>query len=59
MSFHSGIENLKVVANRSYSNYNMYQVDNKYPRTANDIIKTIPFRYGFGGECFVLAVNGG
>lgn len=59
MSFHSEIENLNVVANRSYSKYNLYQVDDKIPRLSNDLIKTQPFAFGFGDPCYVLAVNGG
>lgn len=59
MSFNDAISDLTVVANRSYSHYNLYQVDGKIPRTADDIIKTQPFRFGFGNPSFILAVNGG
>lgn len=59
MSFHSEIENLVVVANRSYSRYNLYQVDPKLPKLTKDLIQTQPFRGGFSGSSFILAVNGG
>lgn len=58
MSFHSEIEQLKVVANRSYSRYNLYQRDPKIPKLERDLIQTQPFRNGFGNNCFILAVNG-
>lgn len=58
MSFHSEIEQLKVVANRSYSRYNLYQIDPKIPKMEKDLIQTQPFRNGFGSNCFILAVNG-
>lgn len=59
MSFHSEIENLDVIANRSYSHYNLYQIDDKIPRLSNDLVKTQPFRNGFGDPSYILAVNGG
>ena len=59
MSFHSEIESLNVVANRSYSRYNLYQRDSKIPKLEKDLIQTQPFRYGFtGAQSFILAVNG-
>lgn len=58
MSYHSEIEALKVVANRSYSRYNLYQIDPKIPKLEKDLIQTQPFRNGFGSNCFILAVNG-
>lgn len=59
MSFNSEISDLTVIANRSSSRYNLYQRDNKVPRLANDLIQTQPFNRGFGGGCYILAVNGG
>lgn len=59
MSFNSEISDLKVIANRSSSRYNLYQRDNKVPRLTNDLIQTQPFSRGFGGGCYILAVNGG
>lgn len=59
MSFHSEIENLNVIANRCSSRYNLYQIDNKIPKLQKDLIQTQPFRGGFGGASFILAVNGG
>lgn len=59
MSFASEIGALDVIANRCSSRYNLYQRDNKIPRLNNDLIQTQPFRAGFGGGCYILAVNGG
>lgn len=59
MSYHSEIESLDVVANRSTSRYNLYQRDQKIPKLEKDLIQTQPFRYGFtGAQSFILAVNG-
>lgn len=58
MSYHSEIEALEVVANRSYSRYNLYQKDPKIPKLEKDLIQTQPFKNGFGSFCFILAVNG-
>lgn len=58
MSFHTEIEALEVVANRSYSKYNLYQKDSRIPKLEKDLIQTQPFRQGFGSFCYILAVNG-
>lgn len=59
MSFNSDIKDLEVIANRSSSYYNTYQKDDSIPFENRNIISTQPFSAGFGGECLILAVNGG
>lgn len=59
MSFNSDIKDLVVIANRSSSYYNTYQKDDSIPFENRSIISTQPFSAGFGGECLILAVNGG
>jgi hypothetical protein len=58
-SWKSRIKNLEVIANRSSSYYNTYQKDDSIPFENRSIISTQPFSAGFGGECLILAVNGG
>lgn len=59
MSFKDRIGELEVIANRSSSYYNTYQKDDSLPFENRSIISTQPFASGFGGECLILAVNGG
>lgn len=58
-SWKAQIKNLEVIANRSSSYYNTYQKDDSIPFENRSIISTQPFSNGFGGECLILAVNGG
>ena len=59
MSFNSNIKKLYVIANRSSSTYNVYQVDQNIPFENRNIISTQPFPGGFSGQSLILAVNGG
>lgn len=59
MSFKDEIEDLVVIADRSSSSFNLYQVDPEVPQLANNTIATQKFPYGFGGHSFILAVTGG
>ena len=58
-SWKANIKDLEVIANRCSSYYNTYQKDDSIPFENRSIISTQPFSNGFGGECLILAVNGG
>ena len=58
MSWNSEIKNLDIIANRSSSNFNVYQPDNSIPFLQNNIIATQKFPAGFGTQSLILAVNG-
>lgn len=58
-TYKTDIYNLKVIANRSSSRFNLYQTDGEISfLNKNDII-TMPFPSGFNGMSMILAVNGG
>lgn len=59
MSFNSDIKDLEVIANRSSSDYNVYQKDDSIPFENRSIISTQPFPSGFIGDTLILGVNGG
>ena len=62
MSFRDEIEDLELIANKSSSKFNLYQIDKDVPRDQRDIINLINFQNGFnggGGEEYILAVAGG
>ena len=59
MSFNSEISDLNVIANRSSSNFNLYQKDTQLPRREDDIIVCQNYGGGFGSPTMILAVNGG
>lgn len=59
MSNKDAIEDLTVIAERSSKSFNLYQVDNEVPKTANNTIATQRFSNGFGGQSFILATTSG
>jgi len=59
MSSQTDINNLEVIADRSSSAFNLYQVDPEVPQLAPNVIATQKFPAGFGGYSFILAVTGG
>lgn len=59
MSFNSDIKDLEIIANRSSSDYNVYQKDDSIPFENRSIISTQPFPSGFIGDTLILGVNGG
>lgn len=59
MSFVDEIKNLKVIANRSSSRFNLYQTDGEISFLNRNTIYTEQFPNGFNGLSMILAVNGG
>lgn len=62
MSFKSSIKNCTIIAERSSSNFNMYQVDNEMGSLNYKILATKSFPNGFNnqsGSAYLLATNGG
>lgn len=58
-SWKAYIDELNVIANRSSSDYNTYQVDNTIPFLAKSRVTTVPFPSGFMGNSWMLSCNGG
>ena len=59
MTYKEQIKALNVIANRSSSNFNVYQKDSQIPFLNKNIIATQPFPNGFGGQSLLLATSGG
>ena len=59
MSFNTDISALRVIANRSSSRYNTYQIDNEFNKLNYNTIQTQKFPYALGAPDLVLAVAGG
>ena len=59
MSFKSEIEALTIIAKRSSSTFNVFQVDSEVPRVNRNIIATQPFPAGFSDQSIILATSGG
>lgn len=58
-SWQTDVSDLEVIANRSSSDYNVYQKDDSIPFENRSIISTQPFPSGFIGDTLILGVNGG
>lgn len=58
MSRASNIEDLEVIAERSSSNFNLFQIDEEVPSTNKTLFFAQNFSGGFNGETYILAVTG-
>lgn len=59
MSWQHQIRGLNVIANRSSTRFNDYQMDNTIPFLQDSIVTCDVFPNGFQNTAFILAVNGG
>lgn len=58
MSFKESINNIEVIASRSSSKFDIYQIDTKMPVENFHDITTVEFPTGFGSDEWILAVTG-